>query len=1010
MKIQVNDVDKELHIPPSSDPVKDHQFGAFSCQISSKDAPTQVITLKQSSPQNAELISLAPYVRAHIGQNISLHMSKTANEIAQIRLVWRHKGVKVTRGTDSLRLDIFPVTPKDAGIYELFYEGRRKLGRHGIARLVVTQCPANRYGIKCHLVCPLCLNGGICHEISGQCLCPPGFGGENCQNPCGANKLGPTCSWECNTNEINDGCSKFLICLPDPLSCTCASGYMGSDCTQQCPSGRFGANCLQICQCVNEQPCDPTSGACVTGCRDGWQGPSCQVPELESVQQLKLFKTPSPHKVRMTWSRTHPSFATSYTIEYRFVGKELCATRPTRTSWQLATTSDLQITLENLEPFSQYEFYITANSTLGTSKTKGGIFITDPSAPVGFPSNLTFESFESTVATLSWAPVDCEQSEGVIETYETEIWLLPESIRGHEGLKDARGIAWTVLETSKILPTRLNSSLTRIRIDGLAAYHYYAFRVRARTAVGSGPWSDGIVFVTEYSMVPPPRLMLIEKSAHTLSVGVASMDVPSELVRRIKLRLWAVSMEFPVESEVDLEANRDFAVHNYTFHKLVPSTTYLVRAKMAADVGWGNWSSVLSLVTDETYPSAPSVSLLRTDSSYLVLVLHPPITSNGIILKYKVRVAGSRSSGVTPIIPVISVPPGAGTLNYTVKNLVPASWYQISAQAATSVGWGNWSETFETWTNEGVPEAPSSLRLISANGTSLLVKWTPPSQSYGKVTGYELSCNPRSSLNTSIIISQLRSQSFPIHENINEFLITHLEPLTKYNVEIRASNAKFQGHHTSKIFMTGIPSPISLECFPDSATETTIPVHISALDLPLDLITFYQVIVEDGDKEIAFNDDNLSGFEVGKDFYVALQVDGSQITPYGLLVYVGDDRKYSGYWNTPLSTDKLYRFRLRVVAFDGQTNYSSYSMKTTAASTSAIQPAAQRAVGNCLIYDPQCFWFPFSVVGFSICALWLVASIITFKYCLFKKPVQKQIPSEKEPGSCNSITWSVAVR
>ena len=32
----------------------------------------------------------------------------------------------------------------------------------------------------CHDVCDKCYNGGVCDDKTGNCICPPGFKGQNC--------------------------------------------------------------------------------------------------------------------------------------------------------------------------------------------------------------------------------------------------------------------------------------------------------------------------------------------------------------------------------------------------------------------------------------------------------------------------------------------------------------------------------------------------------------------------------------------------------------------------------------------------------------------------------------------------------------------------------------------------------------------------------------------------------------------------------------------------------------
>ncbi|KAH6941665.1 hypothetical protein HPB50_021738 [Hyalomma asiaticum] len=92
------------------------------------------------------------------------------------------------------------------------------------------------YGPRCDFVCPKCQNGGVCHDITGQCICPPGFSGEICDMACGDDFFGKHCNRRCSdTNQ--DGkdktCRRILMCLPDPYGCSCGTGFYGPFCNQK---------------------------------------------------------------------------------------------------------------------------------------------------------------------------------------------------------------------------------------------------------------------------------------------------------------------------------------------------------------------------------------------------------------------------------------------------------------------------------------------------------------------------------------------------------------------------------------------------------------------------------------------------------------------------------------------------------------------------------------------------------------------------------------------------------
>ncbi|KAL1467720.1 hypothetical protein MTO96_041980 [Rhipicephalus appendiculatus] len=104
-----------------------------------------------------------------------------------------------------------------------------------IFRVIVRSCQEGLYGPNCNFVCPKCENGGVCHDITGQCICPPGFRGMICSYTCGDDYFGRDCQRRCSdtNHDKNDRtCKGILMCLPDPYGCSCGTGFYGPFCNQ----------------------------------------------------------------------------------------------------------------------------------------------------------------------------------------------------------------------------------------------------------------------------------------------------------------------------------------------------------------------------------------------------------------------------------------------------------------------------------------------------------------------------------------------------------------------------------------------------------------------------------------------------------------------------------------------------------------------------------------------------------------------------------------------------------
>uniref|UniRef100_A0A286XAP8 Angiopoietin-1 receptor n=1 Tax=Cavia porcellus TaxID=10141 RepID=A0A286XAP8_CAVPO len=131
-------------------------------------------------------------------------------------------------------------------------------------------CEAQKWGPDCNRLCTACMNNGVCHEDTGECICPPGFMGKTCEKACEPHTFGRTCKESCTGPK---GCKSYVFCLPDPYGCSCATGWKGLQCSEECLPGYYGPDCKLSCHCANGEICDRFQG-CL--CSRGWQGLQCE--------------------------------------------------------------------------------------------------------------------------------------------------------------------------------------------------------------------------------------------------------------------------------------------------------------------------------------------------------------------------------------------------------------------------------------------------------------------------------------------------------------------------------------------------------------------------------------------------------------------------------------------------------------------------------------------------------------------------------------------------------------
>ncbi|XP_052282809.1 multiple epidermal growth factor-like domains protein 6 [Dreissena polymorpha] len=139
-------------------------------------------------------------------------------------------------------------------------------------------CERGYFGLNCTSKCH-CKEGLNCDHVSGICSgsrCELGWTGDNCSIQCPDGTYGLNCSQTCSTH-----CRyATLPCNKEDGRChdECVPGYdyhLDSKCTQKCASGHSGWRC-QPCGHCKDSECDWMTGECTHGCDSGWWTPICK--------------------------------------------------------------------------------------------------------------------------------------------------------------------------------------------------------------------------------------------------------------------------------------------------------------------------------------------------------------------------------------------------------------------------------------------------------------------------------------------------------------------------------------------------------------------------------------------------------------------------------------------------------------------------------------------------------------------------------------------------------------
>ncbi|XP_033637009.1 tyrosine-protein kinase receptor Tie-1-like [Asterias rubens] len=249
------------------------RFGVYNCIFTRQQDTVRITTTVMR--KDGDVSPTSSTLTTSAGEDVTLTMTQHYGSTNELR--WRQNGVDVTAWNGQSSISIPNVQASNTGgIYECYVQGRYNLQNHALMKLIVRACSQERWGSSCDNRCPMCHNGGVCDDKTGECICAPGFSGTKCQILHGKNCFGQDCGITCSITNV--GCKGVMMCLPDPFGCTCAAGFKGQTCTEECKDGYFGANCELKCHCEDGAVCDKGHGRCPDDvkCASGYTGENCQ--------------------------------------------------------------------------------------------------------------------------------------------------------------------------------------------------------------------------------------------------------------------------------------------------------------------------------------------------------------------------------------------------------------------------------------------------------------------------------------------------------------------------------------------------------------------------------------------------------------------------------------------------------------------------------------------------------------------------------------------------------------
>ncbi|XP_043364024.1 receptor-type tyrosine-protein phosphatase mu isoform X15 [Dermochelys coriacea] len=292
---------------------------------------------------------------------------------------------------------------------------------------------------------------------------------------------------------------------------------------------------------------------------------------------------------------------------------------------------------------------------------------------------------------------------------------------------------------------------------------------------------------------------------------------------------------------------------------------------------------------------------------------------------------------------------------HTITNLSPYTNVSVKLVLMNPEGRKE-SQELVVQTDEDVP---SAVPLESIQGSTfeekIFLQWREPVQTYGVITLYEITYKAVSSFDPEIDLSNQSGRVLKLG-NETHYLFFGLYPGTTYSFTIRASTAKGFGPPITNQFTTKISAPsmppYELET-PLNQTDSTVTILLKPAQSRGAPVSVYQIVVEEERPRrtkktteilkcypvpIHFQNASL----LNSQYYFAAEFPANSLQAAQPFT-IGDNRTYSGFWNTPLLPHKSYSIYFQAASrANGETKIDCVRVATKGAATRKPDPEPEK--------------------------------------------------------------------
>ncbi|XP_051786833.1 phosphatidylinositol phosphatase PTPRQ [Erpetoichthys calabaricus] len=460
-------------------------------------------------------------------------------------------------------------------------------------------------------------------------------------------------------------------------------------------------------------------------------------------------------------------------------------------------TSGTNIILQNLKPYTVYNFSVKAYTRYGHGNQSSSVFtvLTDESAPGSPPFNLTYEAISSTKVEVSW--ISPLHANGIILSYTIQYWNASHSLN-------------------------LTSNSTQVILSNLRKYARYQLTVSANTKFGNGNQTSDILNIITMEDVPddaPHNLSYSNLSSASLQLCYLPPFFPNG-----KIVLYTICYM----GANGIREYRNTTKQCVVLRELQKNSVYSLTVTAYTTKGKGRQSSeTLSIHTEEDVPdSAPENITFKVLSSTTIQILFlPPRLPNGIIRKYTIFLTPQNET----VLQIVNTT----FLTNNITGLRKYTNYTIQLSASTSKGEGVRSKNITILTGEDVPSSPPRALSVKHMPDSVVkLSWKPPLHPNGEIKYYTI---------------HVWSETKEIVQNVSNMsvLLDDLESNSEYHAYVTSSTRLGDGgvkseavvFHTSEGAPADPPGNLSYV----NISSTSIEVLWMPPSKPNGIIQFYTV-------------------------------------------------------------------------------------------------------------------------------------------------------------------------